>query len=93
MTKVLKPSILDIIKLVKKDEFELNSIDQIYDHIKVLFSDNEEYFHILPQIFMQYFYKNVLVKHRPVLEVEKELMEITKRLSKKTAESLPKDKK
>ena len=33
-----------------------------------------------------------MIKKRPVLEVEEELMNITKRLSAKTAASLPQDK-
>jgi hypothetical protein len=76
------------VRIIKQDEFELDHVDDIYDKIKVLFADNEEYFHILPQLFMQYFYKSVFVKKRPVLEVEKELMTLAKRLSAKTAESL-----
>ena len=42
----------------------------------------------MPQIFMQYFYDSVLLKHRPVLEVERELMEVTKKLSARTAEAI-----
>ena len=40
---------------------------------------------------MQYFYNNALIKKRPVLNVEEELMEITKRLSAKTVASMPSD--
>jgi hypothetical protein len=33
------------------------------------FASNEDYFHILPQLFMHYFYEDVLLKKRPVLDV------------------------
>lgn len=87
--KVLKPATLEIVSLVGEDRFSLLNVDRVYDLIRVLFMDNEEYFHILPQLFMQYFYDNVLIKHRPVLEVEKELKAITDRLSERTMASLP----
>ena len=38
---------------------------------------------------MHYFYDNVLIKKRPVLEVEHELKAITKRLSALTVTALP----
>jgi hypothetical protein len=37
---------------------------------------------------MQYFYDSVLLKRRPVLEVEKELMDTIKKLSAKTEAAL-----
>jgi hypothetical protein len=37
---------------------------------------------------MQYFYDSVLLKHRPVLEVERELMDTIKKLSAKTEAAL-----
>lgn len=37
---------------------------------------------------MQYFHKNVFEKKRPILDIEKELFSITKRLSAKTVAEL-----
>lgn len=47
----------------------MTSIEHIYDLVKKIFEDNEEYFHIVPQLFIQYFYNNVLLKKRPILDV------------------------
>lgn len=58
-------------QLVAAEKFEMNSIETIYELVKKIFDDNEEYFHIVPQLFIQYFYKNVFVKKRPILDIEK----------------------
>lgn len=65
-------------------EFKMDSIEGIYELVKRIFEDNEEYFHIVPQLFIQYFYRQVFINRRSILEVEKELFDITKRLSEKT---------
>jgi len=59
------------VQLVAAEKFEMNSIETIYELVKKIFDDNEEYFHIVPQLFIQYFYKNVFVKKRPILDIEK----------------------
>lgn len=79
-------------RLVHDDQFELKSIDKVYDLVKDIFEDNEEYFHIVPELFIQYFYKNTFIKQRPILEIESELFEITKRLSAKTVAGIKTDK-
>lgn len=60
----------------------------MYDLVKDIYNDNEEYFHIIPQLFIQYFYVNTIQKQRPILEVEKELYAITKKLSEKTVAAI-----
>lgn len=67
-----------------KDKFELNSIDKIYSIVGNIFNDNEEYFQIVPQLFVQYFYKHAFEQNQPFLQIEKELTKITKDLSAKT---------
>lgn len=66
-------------------------MDRVFNLIKVVFDDNEEYFHILPQLFMQYFYKSTFEQDVPVLQIEGQLMDITKRLSAKTVEGIKTD--
>lgn len=51
----------------------MTNIDTIYELVKKIFDDNEEYFHIVPQLFIQYFFKKVFVDKKPILEVEAEL--------------------
>lgn len=80
-------------KLLKEDCFKLENVDLIFDLIKTLFASNEEYFHILPLIFIEHFYTHVLQDKKPVLEVEKNLMTITKKLSAITAGNLEEGKK
>jgi hypothetical protein len=53
--------------------------------IKHVFHDDEEYFHIVPQLFIQYFYKNSFTKNRPILEVESGLSSMLKSISSKEA--------
>jgi len=71
--------------LLAEDKFQLNNIEHIFAQIKSVFTFNEEYFHIYPQILLQYFYENTLLKEISLLEVEHKLMDITKQLSDKTA--------
>lgn len=47
----------------------MHRIDEIFKLIEKAISFNAEYFHIIPQLFIEYFYDNVLLKHKPTLEV------------------------
>jgi hypothetical protein len=49
--------------------------------IKQGFHDDEESFHIIPQLFIQYFFKNTFEKHKPILKVEEELSAMIKKIS------------
>ena len=69
-------------KLLSEDKFELKLIEPIYRKVKQIFASNEEYFHIIPQVFIQYFWNKKINEKRPILEVE--------RFLKKTIESLSK---
>ena len=69
--KILKPEILEIVRLVHEDQFELTNIEKVFDLISKIFADNEDYFHILPQLFMQYFYKYAFYKRRQALDIER----------------------
>ena len=48
---VLKPGVLTVVNLIHEDKFELRNIDAIFAAVKHIFSDSEDYFHIIPQIF------------------------------------------
>lgn len=37
--------------------------------VKTVFEDNEDYFHIIPQIIARYYYQEAILKGKPVLEV------------------------
>ena len=71
--KVKKKEILEIVQLVYGDQFELKSLPEISDNTRKLFFDNQEYFHILPLLFIQYFWNNATKKNRPIFEVQEEL--------------------
>ena len=62
----MKNEVLEILKLLKEDQFELKNIDTIYHLAKKLFAENEEYFHILPQVFAQYAHQSSLQHNRPI---------------------------
>jgi hypothetical protein len=70
------------VKLLSEDKFELKLIEPIYRKVKQIFASNEEYFHIIPQVFIQFFWNKKINEKRPILEVE--------RFLKKTIESLSK---
>ena len=74
---------LTVVNLIHEDKFELKNIDAIFAAVKHIFSDSEDYFHIIPQIFIQYFWNNAFAKGRPILEIESELFSIVQQLSKK----------
>lgn len=65
----MKSEVLEIMRLSHQDKFELKSIDTIYHLLKKCFESNEEYFHILPQLFIQFFFNNAIKKQRPVADV------------------------
>ena len=69
-------------KLLSEDKFELKLIEPIYRKVKQIFASNEEYFHIIPQVFIQFFWNKKINEKRPILEME--------RFLKKTIESLSK---
>lgn len=69
--KVMKKEILEIIELLCQDSFQLGSIHKIEELVESIFVDNEDYLHILPQIYLQYFYQQHLQHHWPAAEVEK----------------------
>jgi hypothetical protein len=56
--------------------------------IKNAFHDDEEYFHIIPQIFIQYFYNSSFIKKKPILDVEAKLFSIIKDFSSREASLL-----
>ena len=45
-----------------------------------LFETNEDYFHILPQIWLQHFYNEALIGKKPILETEPKLRELIQQL-------------
>jgi hypothetical protein len=55
----------------------------VFELIKHVFHDDEEYFHILPQLLIQRFWKSTFAQNRPILDVEGELFAIIKDLSAK----------
>jgi uncharacterized protein (UPF0335 family) len=65
--KVLRKEMLEIVRLVHEDKFELNSILEVYQNVERLFNYNEEYFHILPQLYIQHFWNCSFGKKQPVL--------------------------
>lgn len=87
--KVLKPEVLQIINLVHDDQFSLKSIDTIFGLIKHIFTDDEEYFHIIPQLFIQYFWNNTFSLNRPILDIENELLKMIKTISAKESSGQP----
>lgn len=68
---------------MEEDKFELKNIDRLFNLIKHIFHDDEEYFHIIPQTFIQYFWNNVFKHNRPILDVEADLQKIIREMSKK----------
>ena len=65
----MKKEILEIVRLIQEDKFELLNIDRVYDLVKSLFAENEEYFHIVPQLFTQCFVVQAFQKKRSILDV------------------------
>jgi hypothetical protein len=65
----MKKEILEIVRLIQEDKFELLNIDRVYDLVKSLFAENEEYFHIVPQLFTQYFVVQAFQKKRSILDI------------------------
>lgn len=70
-------------RLVHKDKFSLKNIENIFASIKHLFHEDEAYFHIIPQLFIQYFWNNNIKEGRPILNIEAELTAIIKDISSK----------
>jgi hypothetical protein len=59
-----------LVNLIYEDRFELKRFEEIYDLIKHLFNEEEEYFHIIPQLLVHYFEENAFNKKRPYADVE-----------------------
>jgi hypothetical protein len=53
-----------------QDRFTLGNLPATEKLIRTIFSDNEDYFHFLPQIFVEYFCQETLKNHKSVLAVE-----------------------
>lgn len=66
----LKPGVLAIIRLIYEDKFELKNIEQIFEKVKELLAEDEEDFHILPLLLIQYYEVNTIEKKRKAAEVE-----------------------
>ena len=60
--KVLRHEVLEVVRLVSEEKFELGQMEEVYQHVKRLFFQNEEYFHILPQLFVQYFWNHTFAQ-------------------------------
>ena len=80
--KALKPQVLEIVNLLYEDQFRLKSIARIFELVKQAFHDDEEYFHIIPQAFIQHFYNSTFKENRPILAVEEELSALIRDISK-----------
>lgn len=52
------------------DKFELTTIDQIFNLVKNVFHEDEEYFHIIPQLFIQYFWKHAFKGKESIQNIE-----------------------
>lgn len=59
----------------------MGKINEIFELVKHIFHDDEEYFHIIPQLFIQYFYNGTFNNNRPILELESDLKRIIKDIS------------
>jgi hypothetical protein len=66
---------------VYEDKFELKNIDKVFELVKRLFHESEDYFHIIPQLFIQHFWKSGCIEKWPVLEIEAKLKGIIKAIS------------
>ncbi len=77
----LRTQVLDIVKLISEDKFSLELIDKIFVNVKKAFFKNQEYFQIIPQIFIQYFYRQKLDENKNVLSIQQNLKKIIKSLS------------
>lgn len=51
--------------------------------MKHIFNDDEEYFHIIPQLFIQHFWKSNFTDKKPILDIEAKLQNIIKVFSAK----------
>ena len=67
--KALKPQVLEIVNILHEDQFGLGRAERIFELVKLIFHDDEEYFHIIPQAFIQYFYNSTFREGRPILAV------------------------
>jgi hypothetical protein len=54
----------------------LKDIERIYDLIKILAHEEEEYFHIIPLLFIRHFEANIFDKKTPALDSEKNIKRI-----------------
>ena len=54
-SKVLRKEVLELLLLVEKDKLKLENVSAIYPKLRKLFFFNQEYFHILPQLFSQHY--------------------------------------
>lgn len=79
--EVLRKEIIEIVNLVHQDEFELNNNERLFTLVKELFAVSEDYFHIIPQLFIQYFWNNSINKKKPVLDIETKLYGMIKKFS------------
>lgn len=51
--------------------------------MKHIFHDDEEYFHIIPQLFIQHFWNSNFIEKKPILDIEARLQNIIKAFSAK----------
>lgn len=78
---------MEIVRLVHEDKFSLKNIEKVFESIKHLFHEDEAYFHIVPQLFIQYFWNNNIKEGRPILSIEAELTAIIKDISNKESKA------
>jgi hypothetical protein len=50
---------LDTVNIIYQDQFLLKRVDQIFGVVKSLCLKDIQYFHIIPQVFIQYFLKGI----------------------------------
>lgn len=85
--RALKAEVLQIVNLVFEDKFALLNIDKVFELVKHIFHDDEEYFHIIPQLFIQHFWNSNFVAKKPILDIEAKLQGIIKAFSAKESPS------
>lgn len=66
---LINPEFLKIISIIFEDKFKLKKIDNIFETVHALFQFDEDYFHIVPQIFCQYFWNQKFVKKKTINEI------------------------
>lgn len=85
----MKKQVIDVIKLLHQHQFHLAPLSDIAELVKTVFADNEDYFHILPQVIATNYYQEAILKGKPVLEVEETVAKVLEEIGSKATEMPP----